>query len=978
MFRDVKEEKNLGIKRNTLLSNSIEVLFEHLKENLFAEGGREGIFAERLLIVPSSGIQQWIQLRLAASLSISSGFTSTFLNKGVDILREKLFCVQKKCTLPTQLELFLRIEQEISAAMHSGHALWTPLKKYVQGKERRKISLARQLAQLFSTYGIYGNRVCKEWEKEPKNWQEALWAAIFRDWDYPLRALLGLKEKRCDQGKLSVHLFAFSHLSPLHFHFFSQVAAQVPVYLYQLSPCQEFWSDLNPREGDGNPLLASMGRVAREMARLIEESDTPFEEGYLIFGGKTQLKTIQRSLLTLQKTEEVLEDDSVQVHVCATRKREIETLHHNLVKLLAEKRAEPFDILVMAPQITLYAPYIEALFGKEIPYQIADMPLQKSNPLIEGLFLLFNLEKKRWNTTAVFELFHHTLFQKKQKLATEECALIKKWALNTGVKWGVDGENRGSLLKKGNCLLIPQEETATWLQGLGHLIEALALPADSAYPRIEFSQAELLGKVVTLLKSLQQALKGLDEEKTVAGWILFFKTLLETYFILDEESKELFIFFDKIERAARHFPDRLYSFALVETLLKDFLGQESATVNRNACQAIRFCSMLPMRTLPAKIICLLGMNHDAFPRKEEFGELDLLRQNPAADYVPSRIDFDRQLFLEALLSTRDKLLISYLGQDPYDLSELPPSSVLTELLPFISPKQIQKHSLHHLDPVRIKSTPPFSIKIHSPLALPTGEYVISVNEVARLSRSAISHYLYFQDMKIFEEEMLEDEEAFILSPLQRAILLKKASAENVEAAFKQAQKKGVLPPSLFGAVAKLQIEERLAHFPKEQVEALELSGLRFEANPSLTIQFVGSLEGVYEEGLYLSSSDEVRTAVKALPSFLLLNLADPAKNRLLFAASNKVKSAFFTDPRPLLTHFLAYYFYAKQHPIPLIPEWVEPILKRDLKGLEQAPIYDPLLKWQLKGRGSPDYGAWMETLSPLVESVYKEMVDAWF
>ncbi|HEY4832971.1 MAG TPA: exodeoxyribonuclease V subunit gamma, partial [Waddliaceae bacterium] len=376
MFNQINEENNFGIKNGEFfLSNSVEVLFEHFKINLFAKDGC--VFAERFLIAPSLGMQQWVHMQLASTLPIACGITTTFLNKGIDILREKLFYTQKEYFLPAHLELFLRIKQEIDLALDSSDPIWQPLIAYVQGasfasigqvaprgKEGRKIALAKHLTTLFERYGIYANRACLEWEKKPCGWQEALWAKIFHHWDYPQRALLALRQKKNIPSGLSVHLFAFSHISPLHFQFLCKASCQVPIYFYQLSPCQEFWSDL---PCDHPTLLGSMGKVGKEMAKLIEESNVNVEEAYVVFGGNTRLKSLQRSLLTLQTTENILDngeiDDSIQIHRSATCQREIENLYQRLLSILTEEGMEPKDVIVMAPQITTYAPYIQAIFG---------------------------------------------------------------------------------------------------------------------------------------------------------------------------------------------------------------------------------------------------------------------------------------------------------------------------------------------------------------------------------------------------------------------------------------------------------------------------------------------------------------------------------------------------------------------------------------------------------------------------------------
>ncbi|MFC2049454.1 exodeoxyribonuclease V subunit gamma, partial [Chlamydiota bacterium] len=764
---------------------------------------------------------------------------------------------------------------------------------------------------------------------------------------------------------LTVHLFGFSHISPLYFHFFRQAGRHIPVYLYQLSACQEFWSDIS---SEHSSLLGPLGKTGRAMARLIEESETPTEENYLFFGGEEQLKQIQRDLLTLQPTQSLSDDPSIQVHSASTRREEVVNLHSLLLEL---NGIEPRDIIVMAPNIALYAPYIEAVFGKYLDYQIADMPSQKGLPIIEGLFLLLGLEKRRWSAPAVLELFEHPLFRKKWNFSDEDLEQIRVWVRQTGIRWGVDGPHRVSLLQRESGERVPVESAATWMDGLGHLIEELAIPY--APSRIDFTQAETLGKTVELLSSLYKEMRELEAEKPLSEWAQFFKRIAETYFVCGEESEPLFALLEKLEKGGRLFANTLYRYPFVFALLQECAGAVSVTVNRNQLQAVRFCSMLPMRAIPAKVICLLGMNHDAFPRKDRLQALDLLGRHPKCGYSPSRLDFDRSLFLEAILSAREKLIISYLGRDPLDLSEWPPSSVVAHLLPLISKNRIFNHQTLDLASI----APPTSFKIgveKSPL--PQGEYEITVTDLLRLSRSFLGHYLRAQGLRVGEEKTIQDEETFLLTPARRALL--RARALKGESILSRVEREGDFPIGPFGKLARLQIQEEMATLPKQALTQVVLEPFTLSINPSLKVTFTGVIDGVYAEGLCVQGKKDFRTALKAWPLFLLLNAYDSSKSELLFAASDEMRSRCFEDPLPHLREWVELFFYAQAHPFLLAIEWIEPILKQEPKKLGQMEHYDQILEWYLRGKGKIDPAKWIEAYYPIVDKVYGAMAHAWF
>jgi exodeoxyribonuclease V gamma subunit len=115
---------------------------------------------------------------------------------------------------------------------------------------------------------------------------------------------------------------------------------------------------------------------------------------------------------------------------------------------------------------------------------------------------------------------------------------------------------------------------------------------------------------------------------------------------------------------------------------------------------VTFCAMLPMRSIPFKIICLVGMNSDTFPRDTQPLSFDLIAQHPRPSDRSRRND-DKYLFLESIISARDKLYISYVGQSIQDNSRMPPSVLVSELLDTIEKgfelpgKKIREHVVHY-------------------------------------------------------------------------------------------------------------------------------------------------------------------------------------------------------------------------------------------------------------------------------------------
>lgn len=881
-------------------------------------------------------MENWIRIRLAQDLKISAGITTSFLENAI----QELFEVER---FPTKLSLICRIEQEILLLQEK----WEPLKKYVRGKEKRRMALAKKLASLFIRYGVYGNKFCSEWERDPKNWQQDLWKRVFETCDYPLRSLPNLKIKK--EKPQSIHLFAFSHIPALYFHFFQQLQG---VHFYQLSPCQEFWSDLS----NEHPLLTYFGKVGREMARLIEESNLLTEESYEAPEKETQLHRLQREMLFLEK-EEKIQDDSFQLHTSFTEHEEILNLHRVLIELLQRENLEPQDIIVMAPDITRYEPYIHALFRPPLHYKISDMPARQHHPQVETLFLLFDLETRRFSAPAVYELFKHPLFLKKMGWNEDDLLQIREWMESTGIRWGLDAENRDALLKQRQCESSLSDESATWKSGIDHLLEELAVPHQPC--RIEFTQAELLGEWKGIIDRLILNLTQLHQEATIREWADRLKCLHTTFFA---ESDILIHYLEHLARAGSPFPERRYSLEMVKALLEEVMGAKSITINGNLIQAVRFCSMLPMRAIPAKVICLIGMNHDAFPRVENLSGLDLLNQG--GDYCPSRLDFDRYLFLEALLSAREKLIISYLGCDPFDQTPWPPSSAVTQLLPYLSTTVNHKPSY----PLKKKRGPP-SLFTYHPMRLDIPDCQIDLMDFTRCFRSPLRHYLYHQNVIVKEENGIQGEEAFHLSALKRAILRKHGLQGND--VFKKAIKEGGFPLGLFGEVSLRQLEKELESLPENS----ETLSVELDIG---NVRLTGALEGVLPGGLCTLEKKTLQGACRAWPLFLILTALKPDSTFLLFAREGKQVNRFFDDPKPFLRRAIEYYFLSKQIPSPLFPEWIEPILHEESGKLEKAMSYDVSLRWAMRGQKPLPPNELIASWKEEAEKLYKEMADAWF
>ena len=313
-------------------SNRVELLFNRLKNVLFGHSGHP--FAKRMVIVPSPAMKSWLMLRMAQdpSLGICAGIEIAYLDETL----AKLFHMASSQSVipPSATELALMIEVQIRKVIAAYATLgieerscWDPLMSYLKisheksfttdlskKSERRIAALSEKLAILFLKYGCFGFKMLQQWEvNEGTSWQQKLWRLVSQS--LQLNALsfsLSANEFHFSSepyhADVSLHLFAMSFVNKQQHQCLMDCSRYFPVNYYLLSPCLAFWSDIrSDREAcrlkehwkkagvsqeqhialeeflrDRNPLLANFGRMGREMASQIEESEGLTFEDYAL------------------------------------------------------------------------------------------------------------------------------------------------------------------------------------------------------------------------------------------------------------------------------------------------------------------------------------------------------------------------------------------------------------------------------------------------------------------------------------------------------------------------------------------------------------------------------------------------------------------------------------------------------------------------------------------------------------------------
>jgi exodeoxyribonuclease V gamma subunit len=586
----------------------------------------------------------------------------------------------------------------------------------------RRIALAGRLADLFDQYAIFRPDLVHGWERgaDAGDWQAELWRALVARHGraHPaarVAALLAaLQAERAPAAPFPrrISLFGLSTLPPLYVQVLVALARHVELHVFLLSPSDAYWGDLatkreslRARAGgldaealhldDGHPLLASLGRLGRDFQQVLE-SRADYEDAacYVEPGDGSGLAQLQSDILALRSRTPAERaawrkgDDSIAIHACHAPMREVEVLHDQLAALFhRDPSLAPHDVIVMAPSIDAYAPLLDAVFTSpdrpQIPFRIADRPARATHDAIDAFLRALELVPGRLPAPAVLDLIGLEPVRARFGIAAEGLDRVRRWVQLSGIRWGADAAHR---VDEGQ----PACAQNTWRFGLDRLLLGVALPdadrlfADTLpYTEIEGDDAALLGRFVSFVETLLRAHRELAAPRSVEAWRGVLGGLLGGLIAVapateHEHEQILAVLADLAARAAAGGFAGELDLDTMRRLLAD--GLERGGAPRGFLTgAVTCCQMVPMRTIPFRVVCLLGLSDGAFPRSRRPLGFDLMARRPRVGDRSPRDD-DRYLFLEALLAARERLLITYVGHSVSDNTPLPPSAVVDELL----------------------------------------------------------------------------------------------------------------------------------------------------------------------------------------------------------------------------------------------------------------------------------------------------------
>ncbi|MBO9479862.1 exodeoxyribonuclease V subunit gamma [Salinisphaera sp. G21_0] len=891
------------------------------------------------------------------------------------------------------------------------------------------------------------------------------------------RFLEAMADNDCS-SQLPRRLFVFG-ISALPPHFVESIEAmssQCDVHLMVANPCQHYWGDeRDPKylrklaarklldqkkkqdkgwfskeglsldspdafgnlDSIGNPLLGSMGKLGRDYFHQLHGLDAFDIDVFVSDHKDTLLGNLQKDIFELhdrtaqgQKTE-IPNDQSLQFHSCHSPLREVEILYDHLLDMFEQNpELTPKDIVIMLPDIDSYTPWIQAVFGsmddqRRIPYAISDVSAKNEHPVLSALLKLLELDKSRCSAPELMELLEVPAIQYRFNLTTGDLDILRQWTHESGIRWGLTPAHQ-------TRFDLPELQANSWSFGLRRMLLGYAMPEntgvyDDILPMdaVQGMNAKLAGYLASFIDSSEQLLNELDNTRTIEQWIHFTHQLLDRFFLTRSEEDEaaLTLVRDTLSHLYEQLQEAGYQQPLSRSVFISYLTErltQERSSQRFLAGQVNFCTLMPMRSIPFRVVCLLGMNDGAYPRSIAPAGFDLIARHGRRGDRSRRVD-DRYLFLEALLSAQDTLYISYVGRRVQDNSERIPSVLVTELLNYCeqgfdlkSEQLVIEHPLQPFSHRNFLNQPEPDQRGHTfhsyikewlPAASRTeerpGQFIqtrlpdeegVNLNDVelAELLRfySNPSRYFFNRRLKVYfsvQDQALEETETFAMEPLENyqlkaGILDSLISKEAPERLVSRLHSSGKLPHSAFGQILlDEQIKDltpmadrlsiQLENSAEDREVNLQLPHLERQQPP---VHLTGWLKGFSASGMLryrpasFKGKDLIRSWIEHLCQCMTGNpivtrIHDPEKERLLPVIPKQ-------EAEQHLSTLIHYFQMGQNLPLPWFPETAYSWLKADP---DDNP--DKAEKAAEKAFAGDDFHVWGECSDDYIQRVYPEL-----
>lgn len=682
-----------------------------------------------------------------------------------------------------------------------------------------------------------------------------------------------------DEVTARVSLFGHTRLTRTETELLDALATQREVHLWLPEPSADLADRLGPVVADGpvrraqdrsaeqvrHPLLASLGRDTRELERTLAgvrgsrarheraDADPP----------STLLGWLQADLRADRVPDEALragrrvapDDRSVQVHAAHGRGRQVDVLREVLVGLMADDPTlQPRDVIVMCPDVDAYAPLIQASFGlgadaggpavgahpaHRLRVRLADRGLAVTNPLLGVARQVIALAGGRAGASEVLDLVSAEPVRRRFGLSDADVERITGWVRSAGVRWGLDVEDH-------DRFGVGFVDGFTWRRGLDRVLLGVTmaeqvdrcvgdvLPLDA----VPSGEIDLAGRLAELVDRLEDTARRLRASGPAVEWMAALRDGVSA--ITSVPMRDAWMQ-TQFERELVQIADQGSGADTVQVSLPDvrallehrFRGRPTRSNFRTGNLTV--CTMTPMRSVPHRVVCLLGLDDGAFPRVTTVDGDDVLKRAPVTGEHDPRSE-DRQILLDALLATDQTLVITYSGASEHTDSARPPAVPVGELIDALdrtasAPVRDRVLVRHPLQPFSERNFTPEGLGLGQPFSFdstalqgararterrpaapllaralppPEGADEATVEELRAFWRNPAREFLRARDVAVrFEEDEVGDAVPITLDGLEKwaigdRLLAARGSGVDQESVLAAERLRGALPPGILG------------------------------------------------------------------------------------------------------------------------------------------------------------------------------------
>ncbi|MBL0938346.1 MAG: exodeoxyribonuclease V subunit gamma [Gemmatimonadaceae bacterium] len=687
-------------------------------------------FEDDVIIVQSLGMERWVRQQLARRRGCAASIALPFPAAYCRALAERLRNDSQMAGIGaldegfSEAALTWRVFELLNDNSVRMDPACAPLRRYLEtSDDRARFGLARSITARFDEYRLYRPDMLLGWETgalqtatEAEQWQAVLWQRLTRASHGRVRPMhfarwLTTTVERLEQvatppeglpSRLAV--FGVSTLPPLFVRLLAAVARFVPVHVYVLSPGDAGWQTQAYVPATGSALAVRLGTAAKELlqdlvalsAHVPGSSVQHLARPYQF--PSTLLQRLQADACHPETAGDpwVLppDDRSVTVHECHAPLRELEVLRDTLLDAFAaDPTLRPHDVLVMVPDVELYAPLAESVFGNEhdglprLPFRVADRTLVREAAPARALRQCLELVTSRCTASEMLNLLLIPPVRRAAGIPGAQLDRLVAWVQQSGIRWGESGTARAAEYD------LPAVDDHSWRQGLDRLLAGYAtgsvetlvhgvrpLAGDTT------GDTALLGAFVQWVDRVFSWRVDARQARTLAEWRLHLRTLCS--WLLEGESPEeeaaiesLLGTIGELHQVATHAGQTAVSFEVMRDWLLGVVDEHEQS-SGFLTGGMTLCAMKPMRAIPHRVIAMLGLSDDAFPRRQRRAAFDLIGLTPTRGDRDARAD-DRQLMLDTMLCAGSRLVLSYVARSQVDNRELAPSIVIAELLEHI-------------------------------------------------------------------------------------------------------------------------------------------------------------------------------------------------------------------------------------------------------------------------------------------------------